>query len=543
MRKLALGLVALVLLLALAAVIVTVALDRLVAANREAILARVQAALGRPVRVARITVRVRAALSIVLTEVEVGEDPEFGREPFLRAAEVTAELRLMPLLQRRLEVGHVAIVLPTIRFVSIDGRRNIDSLGRQSQLAPLAETPATVRLVADREGSPTTEPPFALVIESAVVRDGTLIAVDRGPAVESTTTIRHVDLGVRDFGRARPIPLQIDAALGDEPPSVHLAGSVGPATDRTRIPLILHGSVGPFANLHVTVDGLDIQALVTDHSLELERVRGNAAGGSFAFSGAVALSSDGPLHLAGEIAGVSLAQLQVLRGAASVHPIEGTGSLRIDLSGRVGSRLLESLAGRVAVEATHGTIHDFNLVDELLTKLSHLPGLAQALSHHLKPKYGRLLNATDTRFERLAATLRLADGRAETDDLTLAGEDFGAHAAGTVALTREVNLHGMVLMSKRFSDDVVADVKEVRYVVDDQGQLAIPFVLRGQLGQAKPKPDPAYIDQLIERALQRGAADKLVDKLFGGKHHGKPESAPPDAGGVLERKLRDLIGR
>ncbi len=540
MRKLALGLVALVLLVALAAVIVAVALDRLVATNREAILARVQAAVGRPVRVERITVRVRARLSIVLTEVEVGEDPEFGSEPFLRAAEVTARLKVMPLLQRRLEIGHVAISSPTIRLVWIDGRRNIESLGRQSRLA---ETGAVVRLVADRAILPTAEPSFALVIESVVVHDGTLIAVDRGPAAESTTTVRHVDLEVRDFGRARLMPFQIDAALGDGPPNVHLAGTVGPATDRTRIPLALRGSVGPFVGLQATVDGLDVQAIVTDHALELERVRGNGVGGSFALSGAVGLSNDGPLHLVGEIAGISLAQLQALPGAAPVHPIEGTGALRLDLNGRVGPRLFESLAGSMAVDLTRGTIHDFNLVDELLTKLSHLPGLAQALSQHLKPKYGRLLSETDTRFERLTATLRLADGRAETDDLTLTGEDFGARAAGAITLTREVNLHGTLLMSKRFSDDVVADVKEVRYVVDDQGQLAIPFVLHGRLGQAKPKPDPAYIDQLIERALQRGAADKLVDKLFGSKHRGKPESSPPDAGGVLERKLRDLIGR
>ncbi len=209
--------------------------------------------------------------------------------------------------------------------------------------------------------------------------------------------------------------------------------------------------------------------------------------------------------------------------------------------GSTGAQLPRSLAGTVLV--ANGAVRDFNLVCEVLERLSGISGLAQAISERVAPKYGRLFTATDTHFSEIRATLQLADGRAHTDDLTVTADDFGVRGAGWFSFDRDIDMTGTLVMSKRFSDDVMADVKAAKYVVDDSGRLAIPFELRGKIGQAKPKPDPTYVARVLERAVTRGAGGKLLEKLLGAKRRGDATPGSESPAGVLERNLRGLLGR
>jgi hypothetical protein len=97
------------------------------------------------------------------------------------------------------------------------------------------------------------------------------------------------------------------------------------------------------------------------------------------------------------------------------------------------------------------------------------------------------------------------------------------------------------LMSRQFSDDVVADVKEAKYLLDEHGQLAVPYRLRGKLGQAKPRPDSDYLIGLLTRAASRGAVKDLLNSLLGSKHRGQPTAADPR--NQVEQTLRELLGR
>ncbi|MBI4516505.1 MAG: AsmA family protein [Deltaproteobacteria bacterium] len=547
MHKLALTSAALALVLGLGLVIAAVSLNRLIAANRDAILSRVQAAAGRPVQVGGMAVRLAAGLGIGLTDITVSEDAAFGSEPCLQAAELTAGLKLWPLLRGRMEVGRMVLAAPTIRLVrSATGQWNYQSLGPAPPRAAAGAAFRPVVLAARAGGAPAgyrgeAGGPFTLLVESAAVRGGTLIIIDRLSSPPAVTTVRHVNLELRDVSRERPIGVDLIATVGGDTPNVRLTGVVGPLVRRERVPLSVKGRLGPFTGLQAVIDDLEVQAFLTPNAAELEHLGGNALGGSFRFTGSSGLSAGAPLQLAGELRGISIAQLLAVRGAPPSRSVEGDGVLRLDLHGSTGANVLRTLAGTVAADVAGGAIHDFNLASELLERTAGMPGLTQLIAGRIKPKYSRLFSGTDTNFDQLKATFRLAAGRAETNDLTATAEDFGVRAAGWFDFDRDLNLTGQLLMSKRFSDDVIGQVKEVRYLVNDVGQLAIPFELKGKLGEAKPRPDAAYLAHVLEQAVARGAAGELLGKLLGGK---KPASGTPapDAGDLLERGLRDLFG-
>ncbi len=541
MRKLWIGVAVLVVLLVLAAVAAVLSLNRIIAANRDLILARVQAAVGRPVRVQDIAVRFAAGLGVGLTGIEIGEDPAFGTEPFLRARELTARVDLWPLLDRRLEVSRITLESPTVRVVrSKAGRWNYETLG---QGGPRARAGGGIVLVAAATPAGEAAPAsFSFLVQSVQIRDGTVVLVDRGQSPESVTWVRQIALQLHDVSTDHPIGFDLRAALQGDQPNVQLRGLAGPLAQRTHLPLAVQGTLGPFPGFNAVVDGLDLRAFLTPNAVQLEQISGNALSGTFGLTGEYALGTGGPVRLAGELSGISLQQLVSLRGEGSAYAIEGRGSLRVDLRGVTGGDLLRSLMGTVAVDAGQGAIRDFNLVDEVLARVSGLPGLTRLIADRLKPKYARLFQGKETRFDKAQASFRVAQGRADTDDMTVVAEDFGVRAAGWFNLDRDVDMSGTLRMSRRFSDDVAADVKEARYFFDD-GQLAIPFQLRGKLGHAKPKPDTAYLTRLLERAVTRGAAGELLDKLLGNKARGKATPGAPPPSNSLEQGLRKLFGR
>lgn len=119
-----------------------IVLPPLINANRlrGRLAAGLSAELGRPVRMDSVRVRLLPRPGFEIENLEVAEQPEFGNEPVLRAANVTAAVRFLPLWRGRVEVATIAM-----REVSLNisrnaaGRWNFENiLERTSQLPAAA---------------------------------------------------------------------------------------------------------------------------------------------------------------------------------------------------------------------------------------------------------------------------------------------------------------------------------------------------------------------------------------------------------------------
>jgi len=87
--------------------------------------------LGRPVRLSNVGVRILPRPGFVLYDLSVAEDPSYGAEPVLHANEVTASIRLLPLLRGHIEIGTISVNEATLNLVRAGpGRWNLDTLFR-----------------------------------------------------------------------------------------------------------------------------------------------------------------------------------------------------------------------------------------------------------------------------------------------------------------------------------------------------------------------------------------------------------------------------
>jgi hypothetical protein len=97
--------------------------------------------IGRPVRMSSVKMRLLPRPGFEIADFVVEEDPAFGAEPILRAAEVTAYVRLLSLWRGRLEIARIAFDEPSINLVrDSQGRWNFDSLVSQAAQIPKAPT-------------------------------------------------------------------------------------------------------------------------------------------------------------------------------------------------------------------------------------------------------------------------------------------------------------------------------------------------------------------------------------------------------------------
>ncbi|HLI61759.1 MAG TPA: AsmA family protein [Terriglobales bacterium] len=111
---------------------------------RNRVTGAVSRALGRPVTVSSIELKLLPRPGLVLYNFVVTDDPAFGAEPMLRADTVTAYLRLTSLWRGRLEIGTLDLDNPSLNLVRrADGHWNMEELverASQANTAPTAKT-------------------------------------------------------------------------------------------------------------------------------------------------------------------------------------------------------------------------------------------------------------------------------------------------------------------------------------------------------------------------------------------------------------------
>jgi len=110
---------------------------------RHSITASMSEALGRPVYVGGMQLRLLPLPGIVMSDVTVDEDPAFGYEPALHASSLVASLRLTSLWRGRLEVSRISLDEANLNLVrNRAGQWSIGSLLLRASQIPNAPTAA-----------------------------------------------------------------------------------------------------------------------------------------------------------------------------------------------------------------------------------------------------------------------------------------------------------------------------------------------------------------------------------------------------------------
>jgi len=240
-------------------------------------------------------------------------------------------------------------------------------------------------------------------------------------------------------------------------------------------------------------------------------------------------------------------ELYTALDAKAEHDIRGrlNADMKLAGSGKTWEQIKPNLRGQGEAEVLQGAVHNFNLAESVLTGITGVPGLTNiVISPSLRKKYPETFTAKDTEFKELKTLLNVGEGRINVKDLRMAAAEFFVQGNGWADFNRRVDIRATLSFSQRLSADLSQSAREIKYILNNQGQLEIPFTLSGTLPNVKPKPDVNFLAQLVQRGFMRRGVDELQNRFLGGKDRAEDPKVVPDEDKSNRRdSTEDLIRR
>jgi uncharacterized protein involved in outer membrane biogenesis len=123
---------------------------------RGRLISEISQGIGRQVEISSVTFHFLPRPGFDLDGFVVHDNPEFGAEPMLRCADVSATLRLLPMLRGRMEISRLSLSDPSLNLSrNAQGRWNLEDLLERNARTPIA--PTTKAKTERRAGFPYIE--------------------------------------------------------------------------------------------------------------------------------------------------------------------------------------------------------------------------------------------------------------------------------------------------------------------------------------------------------------------------------------------------
>jgi uncharacterized protein involved in outer membrane biogenesis len=244
MRKVVIA--AVVLLVVVAAALFAVSrFNTYLTSNREWLARQASTALGREVSFAEVGVSLRGGLGAAVTEVVIGDDPAFSREPFLKVGRAVVAVKILPAIMGRYEVARVILDTPEVTVIRQEGGLNVESIGARGRGAAAEKGAET----AESEPADGGAAPLPLLVSVLRISDGRLRFVDRTQSPPAELLVEQLDFSASDVGFDSPVELDLAAAvLGAAEQNVRVEGTLGPLDSPQRAgqaPVDLDAEIGP----------------------------------------------------------------------------------------------------------------------------------------------------------------------------------------------------------------------------------------------------------------------------------------------------------
>ncbi len=184
--------------------------------------AQVEKATGRPLKIGGdMALSVFPWIGVALSDLQLGSPAEFGDQAFLAVGRFEAQVRLLPLLSREVEVKRIVVEAPALALIKTkSGKTNWDfATAGESPGKPEEKTPPPG---APSPGADTTL--ATLTAEEIAIRNGRLTYVDEASGQKQE--IADLNLVLKDVSLDRPLAIDFSTRFNGQP--VTLKGTIGP---------------------------------------------------------------------------------------------------------------------------------------------------------------------------------------------------------------------------------------------------------------------------------------------------------------------------
>jgi len=476
---------------------------------RVALANQLSRALGQPVTIGSIAVTIVPRLTVNLKQVTIGKPARIR----VQTLHVGADFRA--LLSRRIEHGRLElsgarIELPLPSFTVGSGSTSVSSSNPPVEL--ISVDAIMLRGVEIVSGG------RMLTGDVEIVPQGKGLTLQRVTLVADKTTVNvtgnitdlsgpvgylAIKAGAVNFDQLLAFAHDFATASGME------TSTEATSPQRGRNPKT--GSAGvPSMNIAVsleteratmgtlTLDKLTSQARIMGDSMTFEPISFGVLGGHYNGALLFTLGVIPDFKLDATLAGVDMGTATAFVGTPGILTGHLSGNLHLAGRGMDASSVIKSARGTAHVDIVNGVVKNLGLVRSIVVATSGRSDRAG-------------MGASETRdepFTKLGATLTIANGSANTQDLRFESKDLLLAAAGSVRLDGSgINLAGKAQLSDELSKQAGQDL--VRYT-QEGGRVTVPLTISGSGNAPQVRVD---ISGMAKRAFTNRANEEVQKVL------------------------------
>lgn len=312
-------------------------------------------------------------------------------------------------------------------------------------------------------------------------------------------------------------------------PEVLKNASVSGAIEGERNTGTLKSSGGSVAN--IDYQNLSGKYTIVDKEAKLSDVHMQTLDGTIDGAGTMILDKEAPsFAFDAKVRGVNVIQLFDMIPGSARNLVSGKVNLDVSAkgTGKEWESIQKTIDGNGLAELLDGAVLEFNVLKNVIDELAQRTGQQQWISQNVVDKYPKAFKDPDTKFRNMKSDFAIEGGRLKARNLTLDAGDYGMLGKGSIGFDKTVDLNVTMKLSSALSKDLMADVREAKYLANAQGLIEVPFVLKGTLPKVTPAIDSNFIGEVIQRALLQKGGDTIQKKILDGIFGGKKGSAPAD---------------
>ena len=524
--------------------------------------------LGRPVTIGRVGLGWRNGIAFMVSDLAV--QAQGGGEPGLTLKSASAGVKLLPLLHKDVQFTSILLDKP---YVTIDKLPDGSMLIGGIDLSKLASSAPSS---PSQPASSASSAPLKLSIDSAAVRGGRVVFRDRSGASPMTVDVNDIDVTVKNFSLTGPFEFQAAASVFSAKQNFKITGTArlpkggAPAglqdfsaesdladLDYQKLAAAFP-SMGPLpfkekprGQLAVKIGRLDFdpaslgnargevtlkegRIVVPETQIPLEHIDLAATiGGDEAVvdhltmevaGGAVRLSSKTTglkalpvttMHLAAQKVSLS----EFMRGAAPGAPqLNGHVNIEMDAQaqGTAWPQISGSMNGRARLTMDDGVLLNYNLLNEVIQKLSIIPGAESAFKTNFPQMYQKRLEDRSTLLKPLDITANIVGGTFIFDSIQIDTEFALLNGSGQLGLDRRLSGRANLILNEEISRAIGGAVGALQVLYNNRGEIVLPVSLEGQLPQIKIVPDRQFLTQKLLSGQTQELVQDLVKDPAGG---------------------------
>lgn len=291
-------------------------------------------------------------------------------------------------------------------------------------------------------------------------------------------------------------------------------------------PLILGGTA---SRPSVTTDGLSFvlndkpgkiafTAVVDGDRLQIDPLSLSALSGSLTGTAEYLLPPPHRFATQVEGSGFSVAEALALADPRAPMQIEGVVSkLAAHVRGRAEGDVAQSLDGTAAFGMRHGVLKGLNLGAAVLQGVNRIPLLAGAIDI---PKFQKHMSSRDTAIESLTGDFTIDAGWIKTHNLSVVSELFTLTGSGRVSFQTDLDLDTTITFNPELSRVMIGKAKELRPVLNNDGTLTVPVLVKGRPPNIDARPDLTRLLAGSTKNVLEGTVGEALGKALNGEKVG-----------------------